>query len=135
MSEQGTGLEETASFLSSLSAPGCAGAPLSGPSQGRQMANTRGTSAWAQQPHEDPRLQDVPPALLAEQPDSSWLPECGQPLVPTLLAAPSFHLTGEGREGGQLTPPEAWPESLVFEAPGREKCSTELALPGPRWLA
>lgn len=133
MSEQGTGLEETASFLSSLSAPGRAGAPLSGTSQGRQMADTRGTSAWAQQPLEDPGLQDGPPALLAEQPDS-WLPERGQPLAPTLLAAPSFHLTGEGREGGQLTPPAAWPESLVFEAPGREKCSTDLALPGPRWL-
>ena len=81
-----------------------------------------------------PRAARRPPALLAEHPTSPRLPEHGQPLAPTLLVAPSSHLTGEGREGRQLTPPVAWAESPAFEAPSGEQCSTDLALLGPRRL-
>lgn len=84
-SEQGTGLEEVALSLSSLPAPGHASTPLSGPSWGRQVADTRGTSSWAQQPHEVPGQQDIPL--------SCWLstqPPCGSLSV----VSPRPHLAG-----------------------------------------
>lgn len=97
------------------------------------MADTRGTSAWAQQPHEDPGQQDVPlPCWLSSQP-----PRGSQSMVsplppPCWQHTPSTSQVREGKGASSL--PQQPGLSLVFEAPGREKCSTELALPGRRWL-
>lgn len=126
-SDQGTGLEEMASSLSSLPALGCAGAPLSGPSRGWQMADTRGTSAWAQQPHEDPGQQDVPlPCWLSSQPPRGSQSVVSPSPPPCWQHPPS---TSQVREGKGASSLPQWPGLRVWSLRRPAGSSARASLP------